>query len=1433
MSNFEVGVRLTADGKDLVGASHAAQSEISRISQAAKKANAESAAAAERFTASLKRQADTIGLTASQALKYDTAQLKLNATQRASVDASIRTIEAYERQQVAARKNIDVLGSLKTQVIAAGTAYISFRAAIDGGRAVVQAALAQERLNNTLKVGLGDQQAATREIAFLREEADKLGLEFAGTAQQYAKLTVASKGTELQGQKTRDIFLSVAKASTVLGLSADQTQGALTAIEQIISKNTVSTEELRGQLGERLTGAFQVAARAIGLTTQQLDEQLSRGELMAEQFLPALAAELEKTYGAQAQESAQGLNAQINRLDNSFTDLKLTVADAGIIDMFSDSVVAATEFIGITARVIEQLRKIANEAAKIPGVGQVASNITPSNIIKTITGNNILGNIASSGILEQLLGKNARAEVVATTQELQKAEEVIFRIVRPGAKPQAPAEFSASMKREAEERKKLADQVIRDAQRAAKAREDEEKRAVDGAKRIIDALKRENEEVGKNTVQKRLMAAAAEAAKAPTKELAQDIMASAQAWAQATLSEERITEEHRKLKELAQTRAREEIEAAREVEQQWSRMWSTVENTARTSFIQFAAHGTDAMKSIGRAIQNSIIDLLYQLTLRPFIINVGTRLFNGASGAGGANTASGALSTGLSAASFFNAGAGAFSGSGLLGSFGAGFSGGSSAAAFIASESAVTGAGLAAYAGAAAAPLAIAFAGTQILKSIAGDKRLGGGFGKTLNAIGDVPILGDLIPVVPLVNAIFGRGAPKFNRDDLVGTITASGFDGVFNRGFKEKGGLARSSRFSNFIVDADTGGLLNEFGRLSESGNIPGALRDAATESTIQRALEIGKALDDSVSATTKSLRSVAETLDISTASLDKFSFSVDLTTEKGKQLEDSQIAQVIAEAAEQMATGLLPQVSDLSKRGESALQTLVRLSSEFESLENTVRLLGHTSTEAQTLLRSFTLEQRSAAVELAGGTDALNSKTQFFFNNVLTDTQKFAIVSADLRKELAKYGVTTVPTIEKLNNAVTSGKLTWEQFVTALDLTPMIVQANQYRDAINTATQSIVSPIDALETAFSALQQSVAAERDRLTNDYNKSLDAVNQQISDVTDSVGKLRTLSAAINQTVVALRPISRDQAKQQIRDAIAAAQTGNFPTADSLRESLTTLARRDTSGFASSFEFEREQRKTANLVGELGDLTNTRLSTEERSLQALEEQRKALQDGFDRSTQRLDSMLGQGREAIDRLRGIETGVLSLADALKNINAASAAAGGPSNIGSPGLLPFSNAGGSIRSDRPITVTTQAELQPIRDFFAKNPTPKQIFDAAKKNNISSGVIASALGLGQKQIDQFFEKTGLPRFAGGGLHSGGLRIVGERGPEIEATGPARITSNNDLRNMLSNENVVAAINQLIAELQSNSTYNKRVANKLDSVTITVNGVPALRTGT
>ena len=1202
MSNFEVGVRLTADGRGLVSETNAAKQALGGLSGEQRKASSDSAA----YTSQIERQNTS-------------------------------------------------LAGLKTGLIAAAGAYVSFNAAIAGGKAVIDAALAQERLNNTLKVGLGSQQAATQEIKFLREESDKLGLQFSTTAQQYAKLTAASKGTELQGQATRDIFLSIAKASTVMGLSADQTGGALLAIEQIISKGTVSAEELRGQLGERLPGAFQIAARAMDVTTQELGEMLQRGEVLAEDLLPKLAAELERTYGAEAQNAAQGLNAQINRLDNSFTDLKLAVADAGVVAMFSDAVVGATEFIGVTTQVIQQLRTIAEEASKIPGIGQVASNVTPGNIIKAVTGNNILGNIYSSGILGQLFGSDVRAEVTATTQELEKAEEVISRIVRPGAKPELPKEFAQALKQEAAERKKLADKIVREAERAAKAEEREAQRRVDSAQSVINALIRETEEIGKNAVQKRLMAAAAEAATAPTKELAAEIMASAQAWAQATQAQEESLALQKEQQEAADRRAKAEIEAARQVQQEWNQMWSTVENTARTSFIQFAAHGKDAIESIGRSIQNGIIDVLYQLTVRPWIINVGTNLLGNGGSGGALNAASAGLSvanlfkTGLGATSLVGSGLTNIAGNGLLGSFGAGLSGGSGAAAFLGAESAVAGAGTAASLGAgvaaAAGPAIALLAVDQIGKFLANGRTTG-------TFVDKIPVIGGL------AGALFGRKPFKADRQDLVGTITAAGFDGVFNDSYKAQGSLFKGSRRDNIIVDTDTGALLNQYGRLSESG-ISGQLSQYI-DPAIERARQLGSVLDESITITAESLRSVAKTLDISTESLDNFSLSVDLVSEKGKQLDDAQIAQVIADAAEQMATGLIPEIDNFSKRGESAVQTIARLGAQFDVLTNAASVvLGKSGADARSLVKSFGLADQSAFVEAAGGIQTLSQGIEQFFNN-LDDSDKLPILEDRLRGILKTVGVDFIPTMDQFNAAMQSGKLSAEQYVTALNpvTQTLIKQVDDLRESFKEtsdeaekaaaavrirrvlanertsftsgrrdAQQNVIDLAEerkrrSIEADIAAADERAAKEKELLKLRFDNErlvLEENRKRSQEITGFVSSLRRSAASVS-------PFGFAESGNILQAAISRVANGedfqNIIT-DRVQSAVNASGNIDERLFGSYADFARARGAAASQINELASLGENQLTTEGQTLEELQRQTVLLEKTFDVLSRRID------------------------------------------------------------------------------------------------------------------------------------------------------------------------------------------------------------------
>jgi hypothetical protein len=61
------------------------------------------------------------------------------------------------------------------------------------------------------------------------------------------------------------------------------------------------------------------------------------------------------------------------------------------------------------------------------------------------------------------------------------------------------------------------------------------------------------------------------------------------------------------------------------------------------------------------------------------------------------------------------------------------------------------------------------------------------------------------------------------------------------------------------------------------------------------------------------------------------------------------------------------------------------------------------------------------------------------------------------------------------------------------------------------------------------------------------------------------------------------------------------------------------------------------------------------------------------------------------------------------------------------------------------------------------------------------------------------------IPGFASGGHHMGGIRLVGERGPELEVTGPARYFSNTDTKAMLGGDpSVLRDILRVLSEMQS-----------------------------
>lgn len=270
---------------------------------------------------------DANGRPAIEAInKVTGASRTLEGAQRGAAGGADRLAQSSKRTE----GELQSLGSTARRVQ-------GFLAAVFGAavvREIINTTTRIDGMKRTLEGVLGSGQAAAAGIAFIRSEADRLGVAFQPALDGYTKLAAAARGTEL-APKINELTGAILQAGSAFNLSGDQIGGAIQAIEQMISKGTVSAEELRGQLGERIPGAFGLAAKAMGVTTAELSKMLEQGQVVATDFLPKFAAELQRSTAAAAALNSASPSAELERIKNELEGIATDIG-GGIFEGLGD-----------------------------------------------------------------------------------------------------------------------------------------------------------------------------------------------------------------------------------------------------------------------------------------------------------------------------------------------------------------------------------------------------------------------------------------------------------------------------------------------------------------------------------------------------------------------------------------------------------------------------------------------------------------------------------------------------------------------------------------------------------------------------------------------------------------------------------------------------------------------------------------------------------------------------------------------------------------------------------------------------------------------------------------------------------------------------------------------------------------------------------------
>ncbi|MFV1943907.1 hypothetical protein VPH49_24210 [Pseudomonas luteola] len=435
-------------------------------------------------------------------------------------------------------------------------------------------------------------------------------------------------------------------------------------------------------------------------------------------------------------------------------------------------------------------------------------------------------------------------------------------------------------------------------------------------------------------------------------------------------------------------------------------------------------------------------------------------------------------------------------------------------------------------------------------------------------------------------------------------------------------------------------------------------------------------------------------------------------------------------------------------------------------------------------------------ALMNLAGGMDALKANTAAYYQGFFTEAERNQDTVDAVRKQFQALNITMPETRESFRAAVEAldlttaagqdmfTKLTGLAGTAAAAYTILEQNTAASKQAAETAQQNLMTDVT---DAFTALQNEVSRQQQTLTNAYNTQLTELNGKVTTVTDSVQGLTNVSTSLKNALKQLTGQSDDavktlraQAQATLQSALSTARAGGSLAGFDLSDALSTVSETNSNLYASYEDMARDQGRTANVVAELNGYADKQLTTEEQALKSLQDQIRLAKDNYEQEAARLDALVDFGQAQIDALNGINNSVLSLNDLIANMNRSVSAAAptGTGTTNSSNLISSAYQSAGITMDAAGAAYWQAQLAS---------------GALNSSNIGEAIRNAAVQNGQ-----------IPAFASGGDHLGGLRLVGENGPELEVTGPSRIYNNSDTMKMLGGNND-AVVAQLIALRQEN----------------------------
>lgn len=630
------------------------------------------------------------------------------------------------------------------------------------------------------------------------------------------------------------------------------------------------------------------------------------------------------------------------------------------------------------------------------------------------------------------------------------------------------------------------------------------------------------------------------------------------------------------------------------------------------------------------------------------------------------------------------------------------------------------------------------------------------------------------------INAAFGMGKKENTDSGILGNLTSSGVGLANYKEWEQKGGWLRSGDSGADWTPADS---------------------------------KVTKYMNDVVAKTAISVKQYADVLGLPAKGIADFSFEikqslVGLTAEEAQK----QIDFLLAAYGNALASNVASEIGPFQRDGEEAGATLARLATSLQTVNSVFDTLNITLME--TSLSGA--DASSKLIEMFGSVDKFVSATDAYYQAFYTEQERAAKTTEQLTNVFAQLGLSLPNTNAAFRALVESARAAGNDglFASLIKLAPtfsglqssianMAAATGQSASSLTNSAGQIDQSLSVLNTAlddsFSALKSSIQNELDAAlaSIETQKSLADTARQVA--TESLNAFKTifdyLKGQINDI---LGTVSTAQTASQgmsfIQNALANAQnTGYMPDQGQLSDAVSAArAGLSSENYATAFEMKRGNLRLASDLQQLQDIAGDQMTTAQEQLAVAEDQYAFWTAQAESTKLFYDNQLQMAQNQVNELRGINGGILSVADAMASfgaaINASRAAANATSN----------------------DLTAQVSQMYI-DILGRAPDAAGLSDWLSRGISSDQIRAGIMGS---------QEAKLRGYATGGSYPGGLAMVGESGPElINFNRPGMVYNAAQTNSLLSGESVAGEVRALRTENQAQSRAIVQLQSRLTKV--------------